>query len=261
MPSGNTETSGPIWQKPWQPLLERRTSPSPASGRSSRMTLRPAVAISTLKRSKTFMAPLAMQPVPAQIITRRNWARGKPLWFAGSIETRGSVSGMVFLHRRLAGRGRSAFLGNNLVHQRQGSFRIHAAVHLLVDDHHRSETTGAQAGDGFHREEHVRGGFFLVVGAELLLQCVEDRQRMLHVAGRTVAHADDVLALGLQSEVRIERRYAKNPGGRNIEGSAYVGEHFLGEILVFVLDCLQDRNEPCRTVRVAFEDAAHLFEL
>src|ERR1019366_2817017 len=63
MPSGITETSGPIWQKPWHPLFDKRTSSCAASERSSRITRRPEPAISLLNRWTTLMAPLAVHPV------------------------------------------------------------------------------------------------------------------------------------------------------------------------------------------------------
>ena len=72
-PSGSICTSGPISQKPWQPLILmcRLFSASPWWVRPT-YTCSPRWAHSSRRFSYTFMDPLAIQPVPAQISTFRD---------------------------------------------------------------------------------------------------------------------------------------------------------------------------------------------
>jgi hypothetical protein len=115
----------PIWQKPWQPLFDRRTSPSPASGRSSRITFSTEPAISVLTRSYTFIAPLAMQPVPAQMITRQSWAIcAHPV----RVESNKSVRHRLPPPRSAWMQPRRSFLRHDLIYQRHSTLRNDARI-------------------------------------------------------------------------------------------------------------------------------------
>ena len=135
--------------------------------------------------------------------------------------------------------------------------RGHRAVHRAVHGHGRGQAAGAQAGHRLHGEVQVVGGLLAVGQAQLLPQPLEDRYGAAHMAGRAVAAADHVLALGLQREVLVERRHAVQPGLPHADGLRHVGEDLPRQVVVVLLDVLEDGDGGKLAPGMAVQDAIH----
>ena len=100
----------------------------------------------------------------------------------------------------------------------------------------------AQAARGVEGELAVGRG--LAHGdLELLGQAVQNRLRALDIAGRAQAHADDVLALGLQNELRVEGGHAVDLAERHAQPVGDELLHLLGKIAKDGLRLLHDGHE------------------
>ena len=82
--------------------------------------------------------------------------------------------------------------------------RREPAVGDAVDLDHRGQRAAAQAGDLLDREQALGVGVVALGDAQVALQGVLDQLRALHVAGRAVADADDVLADRVVAELGVE---------------------------------------------------------
>ena len=137
----------------------------------------------------------------------------------------------------------------------------HLAVDLFVHHDHRRQAARAQARHGFHREHHVRGRLPLFVEPQPFADRVEDGDRILDVAGRPVAQADDVLAFRLDREVSVEGRYAIDARRGYVQRRGYVSQYFLGQVAVFLLHRLENGHQPRRFASVFFQDCENFHKL
>ena len=74
------------------------------------------------------------------------------------------------------------------------------------------------------------------------------------MAGRAVAHLDDVLSLGFQREVLIERGYAVDLGNTDAEFFRDLFQGLTAQILVFGLNVLHDRDDVFTFAAVGIDD-------
>ena len=94
------------------------------------------------------------------------------------------------------------------------------ANRLLLDPHHRRERAAAEAGDPLDGESPLGIGVRALGNAQVAAQRVLDPLRPAHVAGRAVAHVDDVLAARLVPEHVVERRDPADRRRRDLRGRA-----------------------------------------
>ena len=81
-------------------------------------------------------------------------------------------------------------------------------MHLAIHGHDRRQTASAETRDRFEREEAVVRGLFLSMQTQILIDRIVDRSGFPHVARRARADLDNVLTLGFEREVLVERRHA-----------------------------------------------------
>ena len=80
---------------------------------------------------------------------------------------------------------------------------------------------------------------------------------MPDVAGRTVAAADDVLALRLKGEVLVEGRYAVGFRLADAQALRQTREDRAGQVVVMLLDFLQNCDNRPRIVLMGGDDLIH----
>src|SRR5690554_3977477 len=208
-------TSGPIWQKPWQPDWLTQTSCLVSSWcLSSTTTSNPAAAIASTSALCTSSDPLATHPVPAHIITRLLIAFAA-LSKSSCISSR-NVASVIFI-----------FFPYDFIDKFDGGFGLHQSVHLVVYHYRRSQPTSAEATDGFEREHHVVSGVLTGLETKPLNYRIVNIHRAAHVTCGAVADAYDVLALWFKGEMSIERRDAVNLRRRNVQRSGDVAQNLL----------------------------------
>src|SRR5208282_5244620 len=83
--------------------------------------------------------------------------------------------------------------------------RIQAAVHLVVNHHHRREAATTEAGHRFEREQPVRRGF-AVLDLERLVNGAADLFGAVDVAGGAMTGLNHVFADWLETEPLVKRR-------------------------------------------------------
>jgi hypothetical protein len=117
--------------------------------------------------------------------------------------------------------------GDDVFDEFHAAFRRHLAVNLSS-----TTTTGARP----HAPRHatvstvnsMSSVVFFCLPAEAFADGVEDRDGILHVAGRAVAQADEVLALRLDGEVRVKRGHAEHARRRDVQRGGDIGQHSRG---------------------------------
>ncbi len=98
-----------------------------------------------------------------------------------------------------------------------------SAVDFIVDDDHRCQGAGAEAGHPFHTELVVVSG---VAGldAQVPLYGFHNLLSTAHVAGRTQANLDDVFGRGSEAELGIKRSYPEDLALRDSEELSYLSD-------------------------------------
>ena len=77
------------------------------------------------------------------------------------------------------------------------------------------------------------------------------------VAGRAVADLDDVLALGFQRKILIERGYAIYLGNAQTQFLCHLFQIILTEILILRLNILHDGNKKMGLILVGSQNLLH----
>ena len=119
--------------------------------------------------------------------------------------------------------------------------RGETAVGDAVDLDHRGQRAAAEAGHLLDREQPF-GSVSPPGDPEVPLQGVLDQLGALHVAGRAVADADDVLADRLVAELRVEGGHALDRRRRDLGQPAHPLQGLAGQIAIVRLDRLEDRD-------------------
>ena len=186
-----------------------------------------------------------MQPVPAQTITRRPAVVGAA---EGSCvcASAGFIDTVSFF--RISSTKATAVL------------RVHLTVHFVVDDHYGASPQAPTQATVSTRKQHVGSSLVLLVNAQPLAQRIQNRQRVLHVAGRAIAEANDMLALRLQRKVGVERGHAKHARRRHTQSRGDVSQDFFGKVSVFFLYRLEDGYQACRVAVVFVKDSTQLLK-
>ena len=121
--------------------------------------------------------------------------------------------------------------------------RSQSTISFIVNYNDRGQRAAADAGNGKHRKAAVVG-CLVVVEVQLVGNSVTDTPGAVNVAGRTVAHLDDVFAQGFRAKLGVERDHPVNLGGRNAGDVAYVVDGFFRNVAVSVLGRLEQIRAP-----------------
>ena len=125
---------------------------------------------------------------------------------------------------------------------------------LLIDHHGGCQTAGTQAGDRLHGEHHVVGGVLLLAQTQLLPEGLQHGGGVAHMAGGAVAHLDHVFSLGFKGKVFIEGGHAVGFCFGNADLFRNIGQQLTGQVAVFRLNILHDRDQRLGLLAVAGDD-------
>jgi hypothetical protein len=115
-------------------------------------------------------------------------------------------------------------------------------VVLFVDDDDGPDRTATQAGHGLETELAVRGRL-AGLDVKLALELLEDLGAAPDVTGRPLADGAGMFAARRQAESAIERGDPDDVDERDGELGGDLPERLFGELVVFGLDILEDRDE------------------
>ena len=121
-----------------------------------------------------------------------------------------------------------------------GAVRVEVAVGHIVDLDHRGQRAAAQAGDLLDREQPLGIGIVAAADAQVAFQGVLHQFRALHVAGRAVADADDVLADRPVAELCVKCGNARDRRRRDLGQPADSLHGLAGQVAKMRLDGLQN---------------------
>ena len=150
-------------------------------------------------------------------------------------------------------RARISFLLAVFVEDALDRFGRELAIDFVADHHDGREAAGADAAAAVDREQPVLGAF-AARDAELFFDLGKDLIRSFHIACSSQAHADAVLALGLERELRVERDHAVHLGKGDPEAfrDRLLDAH--GQKSVNALCLLQDVHEAARRALGLLDD-------
>ncbi len=166
----------------------------------------------------------------------------------------GSADGWLGGNRALPARQEVADCARHLLGRR-------VADRLLLDPHHRGERAAAEAGDALDGEAPLGIGVRAFGNAQVAAQGVLDPFGAAHVAGRAVAHMDDVLAARLMPEHVVEGRDPANRRRRDLRGRADAPQRLLRQVAVMVLQGLKDRDDGVGRAPDALHGLIHVFQV
>ncbi len=152
-----------------------------------------------------------------------------------------------------------ALLSQILFHDTGDSIHGHLGIDLAVDGNGRSDTASADAAQGIDGEQTILGslaGLYLQDLAEL----VDDLLSTLNIAGSTQAAADDILALRLQGEERIEGDNTVDLSHGDAGFLGYDLLNFQGDVAVLVLDVAEDHHQRSLFADVTIADLIDLLD-
>ena len=128
---------------------------------------------------------------------------------------------------------------------------------LAVDGQHRGQAAGAQAGHGLQGEQAVGIGLALAGEVHIVVDGVINGLGLADMAGGTVTHPDDVLALGLQGKILIKCRYAVDLGRADAQAVGDEGHVLLAEVVEGRLRILQYGDQLAGLGAVGVDNLAH----
>ena len=132
--------------------------------------------------------------------------------------------------------------------------------HHAVDLHGRGHLADPQAGCFFQGEQAVRGGL-PHLDAQFALQGLEHVAGAADVAGRGLAHPDDVFALGLPGVHGVETHHPEDFAPLDVQARGDALLHFRGEIAHRLLHLLQDGHQGPRLRPVLVNDGVNLLPI
>ena len=127
------------------------------------------------------------------------------------------------------------------------------AVDLFANHSDRGETAGTDAAQRVQRELAV-GGAFANLDVQFASESVENLLSATHVASRTEADIDRMLALGLHREEAVERNDTVYARHGDVQ---FVGDDFLhlgGQIAELALHLVEDVDDLAGTVTKGFSN-------
>ena len=131
-------------------------------------------------------------------------ARAKELGMDSmAITDHGVMYGVIDFYRAARAAGIKPIIGCE-VYVSPGSRFDRETVH----GEDRRKAARAEARHSLQREQPVVRGLFLSVQTQILIDRIENRPGLPHVARRARADLDNVLPLGFEREILIERRHA-----------------------------------------------------